>query len=583
MRNLNLRFLLTVVLILAVFYPVAEAADVEALLRTMTLEEKIGQMLFPAFRTQAGKGVTQLTPEVAKSITRYQVGGVILFRENLETPDQTARLISSLQATSAKIPLFIGVDQEGGRITRIPYGALMPGNMALAATGKVKNAYLAAKAIGEQIRQLGFNVNFAPVLDINSNPENPVIGVRSFGEDPNNVAAMGNEAIRGFHAAGIAVAVKHFPGHGDTSVDSHLGLPTQMSSRQQLASRELIPFVSALTMHPDMIMTAHIALPNIEPGKVVSAKDNTLIPLPATLSPILLTGVLRQQLRYNGVIITDALNMKAVAEHFGPAEAAVRVVQAGADILLMPELEKSHSALLAAVESGKIDISRIDQSVRRILMVKAKLGMFDSAKITQPLDNKPTASDLESSLAEQAVTLLKNEGRVLPFSARAGARVLLLAPQPDQLATMRQQTEDIFRASAVSAQITALEYQGKIGDVHLSAIENSDQIILAIDSVGAISRDPAPSAIAAAAVSLASLAGKAGKPIAVMAVRNPYDLMYFAESPVYLAVYAPIQPNIAAGVRVIFGIQPDGKLPVTITGKDGAVLHPRGFGLKYNF
>jgi beta-N-acetylhexosaminidase len=569
-------------LAIALFSPIAEARDVDDLLRSMTLEEKIGQLLFPAFRTEKGRGVTAITPQVSQALRQYQVGGVILFRENLVTADQTSRLISELKSlTGSKLPLFIGIDQEGGRVTRLPYGTIMPGNMALGATGNPENAFLAARAIGEELAELGFNLNFAPVLDINSSPDNPVIGVRSFGEDPDLVAAMGKAFIRGLDAAGIAMAVKHFPGHGDTSVDSHLGLPVLLYSSKQLERREWKPFQLALSESPDMVMTAHIALPAIEPATVRSARDGSSVFLPATLSQSILTGLLRQRLGYNGIIITDALDMKSISEHFGAGEAAVRAIQAGADILLMPDLEKSYTALVAAVQQAELSEARIDQSVRRILAVKEKRGLFSGVKPTVQPETKKQRAALEARLAGKAVTLLKNDANLLPFVLRPNRRVLLLASKTEQLIAIRQETERIFQTAGLSAEsVAVLEYQGAVSPAHQAALTAADQIILVTESADAAGRDPARSPVAATAAALAGLAAQAGKPLVVMAVRNPYDIVYLQAAPAFLAVYAPVVSNMAAGLRVIFGLaEPQGKLPVTIPGKDGKILYPRGFGL----
>ena len=583
MRMIKVLTQLVAILLLTGFPLSVEARDLNVLVNNMTLEEKIGQMLLPAFRMQEGRDITEITQAVSTALQRYRVGGVILFRENLVTPEQTRRLINDLQgAAQPGMPLFIGIDQEGGRVSRLPYGVVMPGNMALGATGSAENAFLAARAVGEELVELGFNLNFAPVLDINSNPDNPVIGVRSFGEDPDAVAVLGKAVVRGLHAAGIAAVVKHFPGHGDTSVDSHLGLPSLPHDLTRLEERELRPFRAALSESPDMVMTAHIALPAIEPELILSAKDGSFVHLPATLSPAVLTGLLRNRLGYEGVIITDALNMKAIVEHFGPAEAAVRAAQAGADILLMPDLEKSHSALLAAVKRGDISEARVDQSVRRILEIKEKHGLF-SAKMSnyQPEAKKQRAA-LEARLAGQAVTLLKNNGRVLPFALEPWRKVLLLAPNAEQLSAMYQETEKLFQAAGLPANIQALEYQREVAESHQVAIETADMIVLATESADAAGRDPTRSPAAAVAAKIVGMATATNKPLVVIATRNPYDIAYVEAAPACIAVYAPVAPNIIAGIRVIFGyLDPQGRLPVTIPGKDGGVLYPRGFGLAY--
>ncbi len=565
-------------LALCLFSLPVEARDANQLLRSMTLEEKVAQLLFPSLTTGAGRPVAEMTGETAAALRRYPVGGVILSRGNLVTAGQTRKLIADLQAAS-RLPLFIGIDQEGGRVTRLPYGTVTPGNMALAATGDPESAYQAARLIGGELAGLGFNLNFAPVLDINSNPANPVIGVRSFGEDPELVAAMGQSFIRGLQAAGIAAAVKHFPGHGDTSVDSHLGLPSLPYDRQSLERRELKPFIDVLAAAPpDMIMTAHIALPLLDPETVRSVKDAAAVHLPATLSHPVLTGLLRNQLGYDGIIITDALNMRAVTEHFGAGEAAVRAIQAGADLLLMPDLEASYTALLAAVRRGDITEQRLDQSVRRILTLKIRRGIIDRIPGSQTHTAEQKA-ELEARLAAQAVTLLKNDGPVLPFKLWPKRKLLLLAPQPDQAAAMRQAAERLFAAAGLSGQaVTAMAYQETVSPAHLAALAAADDIILAADSGAAAGRSV--SSVPSTAVILAGLAAETGKPFAVIALRNPYDISYLQAAPALLAVYAPVEPNIAAGIRAIYGQKPvQGKLPVTVVDQSGGTIYPRGYGL----
>ncbi|MDU4962473.1 MAG: beta-N-acetylhexosaminidase [Sporomusaceae bacterium] len=571
------RIILAALLLLSAFSATGEARDIEALLQTMPLEQKIGQMLLPAL-PGAGGGTVKMTPQTAEFLRRYHVGGIILFRENLVDAEQTRQLISELQA-AAPLPLFIAVDQEGGRVSRLPDGTIMPGNMALGAGGDPELAFLAAKAIGEELAELGFNLNLAPVLDINSNPDNPVIGIRSFGEDPRLVADLGKAFLRGLHTAGIAAAVKHFPGHGDVSQDSHHTLPFLPYRLTELTKRELLPFREALREQPDMVMTAHIALPALETQVQAGGSG---APVPATLSAAVLNGVLRREMGYDGVIITDALNMKAVAAHFSPAEIAVKAVAAGADILLMPQPAQAHAALTAAVRQGILSEQRIDQSLRRILAVKAKRGLLRNGELFPTLhpDAKKQRDALAAHLAGRAVTLLRNQRGILPFSLRPDRRLLLLAPAPEQAELLRREAAALYRVHGLDdSLITAWHYRQ--GGVE-AAVETADLIVLATESANATDRDPAKSPAAAAAVRLSVLAKQLGKPVAVMMLRNPYDAAYLPSAPALLAVYAPLSPNMAAGLRVIFGLaQPQGRLPVTIPGP-GGVLYPAGFGLGFN-
>ena len=336
----------------------------------MTLHEKIGQMLL--FGWQGG------TPEESRGVSAharalvddFAVGGVILMGRNVGPPDQTRATIAELQ-TRAKDrglpPLFVAVDQEGGRVQRLgpPQYAARPAAREIGQTNDTVQAREAARALGEELRELGFNWDFAPVLDVNNNPRNPVIGNRSYGEDPQLVASMGAAAALGFQEdAGILACGKHFPGHGDTDTDSHHALPRISHNRARLDAVELVPFRSAMEAGVGAIMTSHILFPALDPI------------LPATLSPTLLTGILRGELGFKRLIITDDLEMKGVADGWGAPEAAVLAVLAGADILLCCHTRETQyamrDALVNAVEIGRLPEERIEESLARIARAKAR-------------------------------------------------------------------------------------------------------------------------------------------------------------------------------------------------------------------
>jgi beta-N-acetylhexosaminidase len=352
-------------------------SDVQRILSKMTVEEKVGQLFMPVlYGTSAGSvsGENQArygarTP--AKVIAKYHLGGVILFPDNIRSVEQVVKLTNGIQA-AGDVPLLIGTDQENGLVARM--SALMtdfPGAWEIGQTRDTGLARSVAEATGEELKALGVNLDFAPDADVNINPKNPVIGRRAYGADPARVAKMVSAAVQGFRDAKVAATAKHFPGHGDTSVDSHTGLPVIKHSRAQWESIDAPPFKAAIAAGVDVVMSAHIVFPKLEPSGD-----------PATLSKPILTGLLRDKLGFKGVITTDALNMDGVRKKYGDAQVAVKAVQAGADLLLMPyDLPKAYNAVVAAVKSGKISEQRLDQSVTRLLTLKKSHDLLPGAPV----------------------------------------------------------------------------------------------------------------------------------------------------------------------------------------------------------
>ncbi len=336
----------------------------------MTIHQKIGQMLLFGWQGETPEKSRRVSAHAKALIADLAVGGVILMGRNVGPPEQTQATIAELQTRARDKglpPLFVAVDQEGGRVQRLgpPDYAARPPAREIGLTNDPDQARKAARAIGEELRDLGFNWDFAPVLDVNNNPRNPVIGNRSYGDEPQLVAEMGAAATRGFQEdAGILACGKHFPGHGDTEVDSHHALTRISHERARLDAVELVPFRAAIEAGLGAMMTSHILFPALDPD------------LPATLSPTLLTGLLRGELGFDGLIITDDLEMKGVADGWGAPEAAVRAVLAGADILLCCHTKETQyairDALVNAVENGRLTEARIDESLARIARAKAR-------------------------------------------------------------------------------------------------------------------------------------------------------------------------------------------------------------------
>ncbi|MDP4102142.1 MAG: beta-N-acetylhexosaminidase, partial [Bacillota bacterium] len=443
--------------------------DANQIVNRMSLDEKLGQMLMPDFRNWQKEGesspqaLTEMNDEVASLVKKYQFGGIILFAENVKTTKQTVQLTDDYQKASPKIPLMLSIDQEGGIVTRLGEGTNFPGNMALGAARSRINAYQTGSIIGKELSALGINTDFSPVVDINNNPDNPVIGVRSFSSNRELTSRLGLYTMKGLQRQDIASALKHFPGHGDTDVDSHYGLPLVSHGQERLREVELYPFQKAIDAGADMVMTAHVQFPAFDDTTYKSKLDGSDILVPATLSKKVMTGLLRQEMGFNGVIVTDALNMKAIADHFGQEEAVVMAVKAGVDIALMPasvtslkeeqKFARVIQALKEAVKNGDIPEQQINNSVERIISLKIKRGMYparnsDSTKEKIAKAKKIVGSKqhlkAEKKLAEKAVTVLKNEQHTLPFKPKKGSRILIVAPYEEQTASIEQTIHDLI-------------------------------------------------------------------------------------------------------------------------------------------
>ena len=340
-----------------------KAETIQTIIDDMTPAEKAGQLLMADFRKNTdGTGMTTLSAEAKEAISAYHIGGVILFAENLDTAEQTKQLTADLQA-AADLPLFIGIDEEGGLVSRLDKSNIP--HTPIPAAAEIEDAAAVGQIIGEELAELGINVDFAPVADVNTNPDNPVIGTRAFSSDPKEAAEQVSQFIRAMEGTGVSACAKHFPGHGDTAMDSHKGETYVEHDMERLQTVEFIPFQEAIAADVDFIMAGHIQTPNA-----------TTDGMPASLSPELL-GILRQELGFTGIIITDAMNMGAIVEPYGPGKSAVLAVQAGVDIVLMPaDLEKAAESLTEAIEGGEISADRVNESLTRILSLKYDKGLL---------------------------------------------------------------------------------------------------------------------------------------------------------------------------------------------------------------
>jgi beta-N-acetylhexosaminidase len=505
----------------------------------MSVRDKVGQLFMPVLygsRADGASGEDQAkfgaaTP--AEAIRKYHPGGVILFpwAGNVAGAEQVVKLTGGLQKAS-EIPLIIGTDQENGLVSRLsPLVTDVPGSMAIGATRDVADARTAARVTGEELRALGINLDFAPVADVNINPANPVIGSRSYGSNPARVASMVGAAVDGFHDAGVGSAAKHFPGHGDTKVDSHSGLPVIQHSLSQWEKLDAPPFRNATRHGVDIVMSAHVVMPKLDPSGD-----------PATLSKPILTGLLREKLGYDGVVVTDALDMEGVRKKYGDAEVAVRAILAGVDLLLMPpDFPKAYDAVLAAVRSGRVSGERLDRSVTRLLTLKASRGILkapvadagEAAKVLRSDEHRTAAQ----GIADRSVTPVKG-ARDLPVKGD----VLVTGPAGKRLAGM------LDGASAAGTGSTPTPAQ--IASAR-SAAAKADTVVVTTEDAG-----PAQARLVSA------MAGT-GKKVVVVSMGAPYELARLRGYDTALAVYSDGDASLEAAAKALTGaLTPKGVLPV---------------------
>lgn len=375
-----------------------EVEIINNIIDSMTLEEKIGQLFIFQIRNNFdGSPRTAVNENLVNFLNKYKPGGVILFSQNVRDNRQVEKLISDLQAT-ADIPLFIGVDEEGGIVSRLGKEPRvdvthLPSALKIGNKNNPELGYNTGLVLGRELRALGINMDMAPVADVNTNPKNPVIGNRTYSADPHKAGKMVERVIEGFHVHDIASIIKHFPGHGDTSLDTHFGTVVSPHSRERLESIEFIPFRYGIDAGADAIMTAHIVMAGISSSE-----------LPATLNPEIITGIIREDLEYQGIIITDALDMGAISQNYSSSETAVLGIKAGIDILLIPNNQpKAYKALLDAVLNREISEERIDESVFRILKVKRDRNILDPKERTETIEdvkNDPEHIKLKKTLID---------------------------------------------------------------------------------------------------------------------------------------------------------------------------------------
>jgi beta-N-acetylhexosaminidase len=518
----------------------------QKLLSGMTLEQRVGQVFMLGFEGTTLNGSNRVL------IHDLHLGGVTLFARNIESGPQLAKLNADLQTVADPFPMFVSVDQEGGLVVRVTQGAtIFPGNMAVGATGDAALARQVAEASADELLAMGVNMSLAPVVDVNTNPLNPVIGVRSFGSDVSDVERMGQETVNGLQGRGVSAVAKHFPGHGDTGVDSHQDLPVVPHTLGRLQSTEFKPFEAAMQAGVDGIMTAHLYLPAIEP------EANR----PATLSRAVLTGLLREQLGYQGLVLTDALDMEAIKRNRTAAEAVVEAFEAGADMLLVAgitaedraQLAEGPPALLEAVRSGRVSEERLDASVLRVVEAKLRRGVIPGLATPPQAPsvstlNSPEHRALALDAARKGVTLQRDDQHLLPLEP--AHKVVVVVPdaptrslaQDDELASSLLEAVRQFAPGAVGASTRSA----------VDAARNVDVVVLGTYDL----------AQSAEQQTLARALSATGKPVIAVALRGPYDADAAPRIGTFLTVYGDRPVHLQAAAEALFGrLIPAGRVP----------------------
>jgi beta-N-acetylhexosaminidase len=543
----------------------SEMKWVKKTLKEMTLEEKIGQMVACRYSGHFVNRNTEDFRNLRNLIVDQKIGGLIIFGGEVY---ETAILTNTLQKL-AEIPLLIASDFERGTGNQIDGATLFPPLMSLGAANSEELAYQMGKITAFEGRALGIHMTYAPVVDVNVNPDNPIINTRSIGEDPEQVGSIAQAFIKGCQDHGLIATAKHFPGHGDTDLDSHSVLATITGDRERLNKVELYPFKKAIEAGVQAIMTAHLHIPALDPTP----------DLPATLSRPILTDLLRKEMGFKGMIVTDAMEMGGVTTLYTPDEAALKAVKAGVDMLLLPpEPEQVIQALVNAVREGQISESRIDESANRILQAKARVGLQRSPFVDIEMLDRTIGSlgNLEQAeiTFDSSITLVRNEGNVLPLSNHKRIAVFSLSSDHGGYFAGRTFVEELKKRNPRVIEFYAEASTGE--EFIMEAIENAedaDVVVVGLFSrlragKGSVDIDPKH-------IRLIHCFSEKNCPVAVVSFGSPYFLKHFPNVDNYLCAYRYADGAQKSAVKALFGeIDVTGKLPVSIPG-----IYPRGHGI----
>ncbi|WLD91930.1 beta-N-acetylhexosaminidase [Alkalihalobacillus sp. AL-G] len=528
-----------------------------------TLRKKIGQLMVFGFKAESP---SKLSSEIHNLIENHHVGGIILFGRNIGTPEEIQELTSTLQKTAMESghehPLFICIDQENGVVRRLGEGTtVFPGAMMIGATGEPELAHNVGYATGNELLGLGINWNLSPVVDVNNNPYNPVIDVRSFGEYPERVAEFGVQLMNGMKEAGVITTLKHFPGHGDTNLDSHLELPVIPHDLQRLNEVELVPFKKAIENGADTIMTAHVYFPSLEPDA-----DR-----PATMSKAVITGLLRGELGYDGVITTDCMEMKAIADGVGTAQGAVEAIKAGVDLIMISHLpELQHAAIervYSAVQNGEIEESTIDEAYARVMKLKENGLNWNSNRnpFTQPEHHEALANDV----MKKGITLIEKKQGILPLSNDPSHQVLVVYPENTYLT---QVEDERFSSHALGSVVQEIHPEARVATVSQHPTQGEiDRVIEQAQQADTIIVGTLTAFRSKSQQRLVKELFQTKKQVVLIAMRSPYDLGHFPGVSAAIATYEFTTPALRIAIQCLYGkTKVTGKFPVTIKYEHGA-------------
>ncbi len=593
--------------------------SIEEIVAGMSLRDKLAQMMFfspRAWKEDAESDVPAENIRVLNDYTRqyiadHRFGGILLFAENCGDAEQLLRLVADMQQANLEgggLPMLMAVDQEGGTVSRLGFGTSGTGNMTIAATGNTERARVMGRIFGEEMALLGLNTDFAPVMDVNDNPANPVIGVRSFSDDADVVAKFGCAFMVELQETGTIACLKHFPGHGNTDTDSHTGLPLVYRSYDELMANELVPFKAAIDAGADMVMTAHIQYPQLEKQTYTSITTGEEVYIPATMSKAIMTDLLRNDLGFEGVIVSDALDMKAILDNYATDDMLAMTINAGVDLLIMPgawdkammdQIDDMLGRAVTLTEEGVIEADRIDDSVRRILTLKQKYGILEKTDFSVTdetvaaavagcgsAEHRQTAWDI----ACDALTLLRNENGAFPLDVKAGERTLVLFTAASRAGAAELSQKLLLEMGALpeGATLEGMTIEPDTADACLEAAKAADHVLLVSRAWAADCLDPAtengfPVGVVNQVIDELHADGKGA---VVISCQLPYDAACYPDADAILLCYGsgtmrgvPPEsgegsawvPDLPAAICAAFGaVQPNGRLPVNLPKLDEA-------------
>lgn len=538
-----------------------KTAETEKKISEMTLREKIAQMVISSSDGYALDENSNEYQRLKALVLNEKIGGFIFFKGNSV---QEAGLINKLQQLS-ETPLLMSADFERGTKMRLDDGSLYPNNMALGATRDPELAYRMGYEIARECRAIGIHQSYAPVVDVNNNALNPIINVRSFGEDPKLVSEMGDKMIKGIQDGNVIATAKHFPGHGDTEIDSHSDLPVLNLQMARLESVELPPFKSAIASGVMSVMIAHLSFPSIDDEANV----------PASLSAKLIGGLLQDELGFKGLVVTDALNMAGVVKHFSTEEVALRCANAGVDLILMPQGEtRTIDAIERAVQTGKISEERINSSVRKILNAKNWLKLNEEKLVDESqvanIVNSADSKSLAREIADKSITLVKNSGGMLPITGQQNKKCLVISLNSGNDKANSDYFLNTFKELHQFSELSYYDLSGDItnADEIVSDASGYDMIIIPIYAkvkikTGTVGLPPSQ-------LELINSLTSSSSNTCILSFGNPYLIQGFPDIGSYVCAYSDSEASIEAAIDAAFGkIKFTGKLPVTISNEFG--------------